>query len=140
MVTPCPWCLGRSRRRRRPPPLLLPSRVGRGGVARVRRPFHRLLVAPGASEKRRGKSPPGRVPPLLQMGGCLSAHWRHWLAIGAEPWVLSVLRDGYHIPFKDSPPLARTPISFPTYRAGSPRALALRQEVEKMLSKDVSKR
>ena len=34
-----------------------------------------------------------------------------------------------------SPPLARTPVSFPTYRAGSPRAQALRQEVEAMLAK-----
>ena len=31
--------------------------------------------------------------------------------------------------------LARTPASFPTYRAGSPRAQALRQEVEAMLAK-----
>ena len=31
--------------------------------------------------------------------------------------------------------LARTPVSFPTYRAGSPRAQALRQEVEAMLAK-----
>ena len=48
----------------------------------------------------------------------------------------TVLRDGYRIPFTDSPPpLARTPVSFPTYRAGSPRAQALRQEVEAMLAK-----
>ena len=47
-----------------------------------------------------------------------------------------VLRDGYLVPFTDSPPLlARTPVSFPTYRAGSPRAQALRQEVEAMLAK-----
>ena len=51
--------------------------------------------------------------------------------------MLSVLRDGYRIPFLDSPPpLSRTPISFPTYRAGFPRSLALHQEVEKILSKD----
>ena len=49
---------------------------------------------------------------------------------------MAVLRDGYRVPFKDSPPpLARTPVSFPTYRAGSPRAQALRQEVEAMLAK-----
>ena len=49
---------------------------------------------------------------------------------------MTVLRDGYRIPFKDSPPpLARTPVSFPTYRAGSPWAQALRQEVEAMLAK-----
>ena len=94
-------------------------------------------VAPAtleANEKGPGKSPDG-VSPLLWVGGCLSAHWRHWRTIGADSWVLSVLWDGYRIPFLDSPPLSRTPISFPTYRAGSPRSLALRQEVE-MLSKD----
>ena len=51
--------------------------------------------------------------------------------------MLSVLRDGYRIPFLDSPPpLSRSAISFSTYRAGSPQLLALRQEIEKMLSKD----
>ena len=50
--------------------------------------------------------------------------------------MVTVLRDGYRVPFTDSPPpLARTPVSFPTYRAGSPRAQALRQEVEAMLAK-----
>ena len=49
---------------------------------------------------------------------------------------MTVLRDGYRVPFKDSPPhLSRTPASFPTYRAGSPRAQALRQEVEALLAK-----
>ena len=55
---------------------------------------------------------------------------------GAESWVVTVFRDGYRVPFKDSPPpLSRTPVSFPTYRAGSPRAQALRQEMEGMLAK-----
>ena len=50
--------------------------------------------------------------------------------------MVTVLRDGYCVPFTDSPPpLARTPVSFPTYRAGSPRAQAMRQEVEAMLAK-----
>ena len=49
---------------------------------------------------------------------------------------MTVLRDGYRVPFKDSPPpLSRTPVSFPTYRAVSPWAQALRQEVEGMLAK-----
>ena len=72
----------------------------------------------------------------MKVGGCLSPHWRRWQEIGAETWVVTVLRDGYRVPFKDSPPpLARTPVSFPTYRAGSPRAQALRQEVKAMLAK-----
>ena len=41
------------------------------------------------------------------------------------------------VPVLDSPPpLSRTLMSFLMYQAGSPRSLALRQEVEKMLSKD----
>ena len=49
---------------------------------------------------------------------------------------MAVLRDGYRVPFLDSPPpLSRTPVSFPTYGAGSPRAQALRQEIEGMLAK-----
>ena len=72
----------------------------------------------------------------VRVGGCLAPHWRQWQAVGAETWVVTVLRDGYRVPFKDSPPpLSRTPVSFPTYRAGSPRAQALRQEVEGMLAK-----
>ena len=72
----------------------------------------------------------------MRVGGCLAPHWRRWQAIGAETWVVTVLRDGYRVPFKDSPPpLSRTPVSFPTYRAGCPRAQALRQEVEAMLAK-----
>ena len=88
--------------------------------------------------KRKGrKGPPNRVSRPLRVGDCLSVHWRHWQAIGAESWVLSVLRDGYRITFLDSPPpLACTPISFPTHRSGSPRSLVLGQEIEKMLAKD----
>ena len=49
---------------------------------------------------------------------------------------MTVLRDSYRVPFLDSPPpLSRTPVSFPTYRAGSPGVQALWQEVEGMLAK-----
>ena len=83
-----------------------------------------------------GRSQPDGVTLPMRVGGCLSSHWRRWQEIGAKTWVVTVLRDGYRVPFKDSPPpLARTPVSFPTYRAGSPRAQALRQEVEAMLAK-----
>ena len=120
---------GHSSRLRLPLPLL-PTGGRRGGGPRA------APVAPEVNEKGPGKSPDG-VTPLLRVGGCLSAHWKRWQSIGTSSWVLSVLRDGYRIPFLDSPPpLSRYPVSFPTYRAGSPHSLALRQEVEKMLSKD----
>ena len=49
---------------------------------------------------------------------------------------MTVLWDGYRVPFKDSPPpLSRTPVLFPTYQSGSPRVQALRQEVGVMLLK-----
>ena len=62
-------------------------------------------------------------------------HWRRWQAVGADSWTVSVLRDGYRLPFESPPPLTRTPILFPAYRPGSHQSLALRQEIEKMLAK-----
>ena len=139
-VAPPSWChCHRSWPRRPLLLLLLPSRFGSRRGARERHPFRMppaVLAVPVASEGVPGSGPPGRVPRPLQVGGCLSVHWRHWHAIGAESWVLSVLQDGYCIPFVDSPPLARTPISFPTYQSGSPRSLVLGQEIKKMLVKD----
>ena len=68
----------------------------------------------------------------VQVGGCLSMHWRRWQAVGADSWTVSVLQDGYRLPFESPPLLTRTPILFPAYRPGSPQSLALRQEIEKM--------
>ena len=67
-------------------------------------------------------------PPLLQprVRGCLSTRWEHWSRLGAEPWVVEVLRHGYRIPWVDSPPqLAVRPIPFPSYLPGSPKSLTL---------------
>ena len=89
----------------------------------------------GGKGKGAGKKSTPTLSLPLRVGGCLAPHWRRWQAIGAESWVVTVLRDGYRVPFLDSPPLSRTPVSFPTYRAGSPRAQALWQEVEAMLAK-----
>ena len=120
---------------------LLPraSLVRRRRKAKARLPFPLPPEAPTArevKEKEPGRSQRDGVLLPMRVGGCLSPHWRQWQAIGAETWVVTVLRDGYRVPFTDSPPpLARTPVSFPTYRAGSPRAQALRQEVEAMLAK-----
>ena len=71
----------------------------------------------------------------VKVGGCLSVHWRRWQAVGADLWTVSVLRDGYRLPFESPPPLTRTPILFQAYRPGSPQSLVLRQEIEKMLAK-----
>ena len=121
-------------------PLLLPraSLVKGRRKAKARLLFPHPPEAPAARElkaKEPGRSQHDGVLLPMRVGGCLSPHWRQWQAIGAETWVVTVLWDGYRVPVTDSPPLARTPVSFPTYRAGSPRAQALRQEVEAMLAK-----
>ena len=121
--------------------LLLPrASLARGRrKAKARLPFPHPPEAPAAREvkvKEPGRSRPDGVLLPMRVGGCLSLHWRQWQASGAETWVVTVLRDGYRVPFMDSPPpLARIPVSFQTYRAGSPRAQALQQEVEAMLAK-----
>ena len=109
---------------------------GKQRVAKVRLPFRLPPAAPVENVGMPEKSPPQGVLSVA-CGGLLSAHWRHWQAIGAESCVLSILRDGYRTPFLDSPPLlARTPISFLTYRSGSPWSLVLGQVIEMMLAKD----
>ena len=119
--------------------LLRASLAKRRRTVKVRLPFPLPPEAPAALEekvKEPGKSRPDGTTLPVRVGGCLAPHWRRWQAIGAESWVVTVLRDGYRVPFKDSPPpLSRTPVSFPTYWADSPRAQALRQEVEGMLAK-----
>ena len=48
---------------------------------------------------------------------------------------MSVLRDGYLVPFRDSSlPLLRSPVSFTTFQVYLPRAPALRQVLEAMLA------
>ena len=126
----------RSRHRLLP---LLARLVRRGRTARVRLPFPLPLEAPaalGEKVKESERSRPDGTTLPLRVGGWLAPHWRRWQAIGAGSWVVTVLLDGYRVPFLDSPPpLSCTNVSFPTYRAGSPRAQALRQEVEGMLAK-----
>ena len=126
----------RSRRRLHP---LLVRLVRRGRTARVRLPFPLPPEAPAALEekaKEPERSRPDGATLPVRVGGFLAPHWRRWQAIGAEFWVVTVLRDSYRVPFLDSPPpLSRTPVSFPTYQAGFPRSQALWQEVEAMLAK-----
>ena len=44
------------------------------------------------------------------VGGRLQQFWHIWLEMGANPRVVSVLRDGYTLPFKQRPLLARVPV------------------------------
>ena len=55
--------------------------------------------------------------------------------MGAEPWVVQVLRFGYVIPFHSPPPLSPTPIPLPSYTPSSIRSMALAAAVKDLLSK-----
>ena len=101
----------RSGRRRLPPQARL---ARRGRTVRVRLPFPHPPEAPAAPEekvKEPGRNRPDGSSLPVRLGGCLAPHWRRWQAIGAESWIVTVLRDCYRVPFKDSPPpLSRTPV------------------------------
>ena len=46
-------------------------------------------------------------PPV---GGRLQRFWEMWLSLGSNPRVVSILKDGYNLPFKMRPPLTRSPL------------------------------
>ena len=70
------------------------------------------------------------------MGARLGSFWRAWARLGAEPWVVQVLSQGYVLPFISKPPLAVSPVHFSSYHPGSERFEALDAEVRAMLSKE----
>ena len=69
------------------------------------------------------------------IGGCLARHLSAWEDLGAEDWILRVLRKGYRIPFHSLPPLARVPLHFTSYSTDSERGKALQGEVTALLHK-----
>ena len=46
----------------------------------------------------------------LGVGGRLQKFWPKWETLGANPRVVSILREGYTLPFKMRPPLSRFPL------------------------------
>ena len=55
-------------------------------------------------------SPCLSVPTGQNVGGRLQQFWHIWQEMGANPRVVSVLRDGYTLPFKQRPLLTRFPL------------------------------
>ena len=69
------------------------------------------------------------------VGGRLHHFWRNWLTIGADEWVVSVLRDGYYLPFSDDiPPLMSDPPHL-SYHESHPLFQELAQQIESLLLK-----
>merc|ERR1712121_314342 len=99
-----------------------------GRSRRNRVPFPEAPPCPSKVEPKVGDGARSDMVPVSPpaVGGCLSSHWLAWETSGASSEVVSILRDGYRIPFSDQvPPLTHVPVSFRSYDPASPRALAL---------------
>ena len=71
-----------------------------------------------------------------KIGARLSKFWEAWSEIGADPWVLRTVREGYELPFVDRrPPTTMTPPLESTYPKGSEKWIQLDLEVRAMISK-----
>ena len=66
------------------------------------------------------------------VGARLQEFWEAWESRSLDPWVVSVLRDGYQIPFLNHqlPPLSPTPRDFPSYLGDVKKFLAIQGELE----------
>ena len=84
--------------------------------------------AEGGSEK--------HVSQQLKVGARLSHFWQAWEKYPIDPWVISVLKQGYEIPFHHSPPLSLIPQEFPSYLGNQEKFEALEKEVSEMLVKN----
>ena len=78
----------------------------------------------------------------LKVGARLQRFWEAWESRSVDPWVVSVLRDGYRIPFRNQvlPPRSPLPREFPSYLGSREKFLALQQEVQEMLEKGAIER
>ena len=74
------------------------------------------------------------VAPSLAVGGRLQKFWQVWLTLGANPRVVSILREGYTLPFKTRPPLTRSPVIKSGY-AHPGKSKALFQALTELINK-----
>ena len=81
------------------------------------------------------------VAPSLAVGGRLQKFWQVWLTLGANPRVVSILREGYTLSFKIRPPLTRSPVIKSGYaHPGKSKALfqALIELINKLVVEKVA--
>ena len=69
------------------------------------------------------------------IGGRLQKFWQRWSLLGANPRVVSILKDGYILPFKVRPNLVRDPLIVSGY-ANPLRNLYLKQALQALLQKE----
>ena len=69
------------------------------------------------------------------IGGSLQKFWQKWSLLGASPRVVSILKDGYILPFKVRPTLVRDPLIVGGY-ANPLRNLYLKEALQALLQKE----
>ena len=83
------------------------------------------------------------VPHVVEnppVGARLQRFWQVWHSVGANTRVVSILQEGYNLPFKEKPPLTRSPVIISGYAnpvkskhiKDSLQALLQKQAVEKV--------
>ena len=93
------------------------------------------VVAPPIEEPPPARNTEVQAPLLLPLpnipvGGRLAHFAQNWARITADKWVLSVIRNGYRIPFLERPILSLDPVFFQ-----QPLSQHLEEEVSSLLSK-----
>ena len=69
------------------------------------------------------------------VGARLQEFWKNWLALGAGPKVVQILKEGYTLPFRIRPNLSRTPTVISCY--GNPhRNLKLVEALHQLIDKN----
>ena len=70
------------------------------------------------------------------VGRRLQPFWQTWALLGANPRAVSILKDGYILPFKIRPPLVRDPLIISGY-ANPLRNLYLKEALQALLQKEM---
>ena len=122
-------------------PRFFPSSFKKGG-ADLRTSIDLSPTDPSPSPVTVPPLPDFPVPALNDspVGARLQLYWRNWQHISADPWVISVLRDGYYLPFSaDPPPLTSDPPLL-SYSRSHPLFQELTSQVQALLEKGLLNR
>ena len=81
-------------------------------------------------------SPCLSVPPVPSAPNVAESFWETWLSLGSNPPVISVLKEGYSLPFKMRPPLTRSPMIISGY-ANPRKNNSFKEALRSLIAKEV---